>query len=210
MAFPTLDFEIELLKTHSTIISLDEVGRGAIAGPVTVAASVFDSSCATEFPKGLRDSKLVPESKRDSLALATNEWLLVETGSVEAHEIDEIGISAALRKAAIIAIEKLAPKTSFLVLLDGTHNWLGDQYQVLTKTKADRDCASVSAASIVAKVWRDGEMRALAESYPEFGLESNKGYASEGHISALREHGPSPVHRKSWLTKILGEQQTLF
>lgn len=210
VTFPNLDFELELLRTAETIVSLDEVGRGAIAGPVVVGASVFNRSSSLVFPDKLRDSKLVAESKRDHLAELTMQWLKVEVGIIDADTIDEIGITAALKAAALQAIAKLELADKFLILLDGSHNWIGADFDVKTKTKADRDCASVSASSIVAKVWRDNRMRELAQQFPGYGLESNKGYASEGHIIALREFGPSPIHRKSWLTRILSEQQTLF
>lgn len=210
MVSPNLDFELELLQRCETVVSLDEVGRGAIAGPVVVGASVFNRMSSLEFPDRLRDSKLVAESKRDDLALKTMQWLRVEVGVVDSDIIDETGISASLKAAALQAIEKLQLDTKFLVLLDGSHNWLGTDLEVITKTKADRDCASVSASSIVAKVWRDNQMRELAQQYPGYGIESNKGYASEGHINALQELGASAIHRKSWLTRILGEQQMLF
>lgn len=210
VTFPNLDFELELLRTAETIVSLDEVGRGAIAGPVVVGASVFNRSSPLTFPEKLRDSKLVAESKRDDLAVLTVKWLRVEVGIIDAETIDEKGISFALQAAALQAIAKLELASEFVILLDGSHNWIGADFEVITRTKADRDCASVSASSIVAKVWRDNRMRELAQQFPGYGLDSNKGYASEGHIIALREFGPSPIHRKSWLTRILSEQQTLF
>lgn len=210
VTYPNLDFELELLRTAETIVSLDEVGRGAIAGPVVVGASVFNRSSPLTFPEKLRDSKLVAESKRDDLAVLTVKWLRVKVGIIDAETIDEKGISFALQAAALQAIAKLELANEFVILLDGSHNWIGADFEVITRTKADRDCASVSASSIVAKVWRDNRMRELAQQFPGYGLDSNKGYASEGHIIALREFGPSPIHRKSWLTRILSEQQTLF
>jgi ribonuclease HII len=131
------------------------------------------------------------------------------------EEIETKGIVEALSLAGFRALEQLVrdpalreaiAKDGVMMILDGSHNWLGSKalgMPVTVKTKADRDCVSVACASVLAKVTRDKLMLDIHEQYPSFGLASNKGYASESHIAALREHGPSPVHRLSWLTKIL-------
>lgn len=208
MTFPTLDTELQLVRTTGALICLDEVGRGAIAGPVVVAATVFETNSSTEIPKGLKDSKLIAEGKRASIAELAANWLQSSVGKVEAQEIDEIGISEALKKAALEAISQL--DTSAPILLDGKHNWLGMDDLVTTKIKADQTCAAVSAASIIAKHYRDEIMRELDVKHPEYEWKSNKGYASETHMQAIRELGSTEIHRKTWLTRIINSEQTLF
>jgi ribonuclease HII len=127
-----------------------------------------------------------------------------------AEEIDKIGITKALALAAERAIEKLSfEPTGARILLDGSHNWLGNRsygVPVAVRPKADRDCASVAAASVLAKVTRDRLMVELAEEFPGFGFEGHRGYASEAHIEAVRRLRPSVQHRVTWLDRILGIQ----
>lgn len=209
MTFPTVELERRLLQQGSSLIGLDEVGRGALAGPVAVGAFFFETANLSEIPQGLRDSKLISESRRESVADRVLNWGRAAVGLATAREIEELGITSALALAASRAIELLPPAN--LLLLDGSHNWLGDQHgPVLVQTKADRDCASVSAASVVAKVERDKLMVEMSSQYPEYGFEKNKGYSSPQHIQTLRELGPSEEHRKSWLGKILAGDSTLF
>lgn len=208
MTFPTLELEFELLREHGSIIAIDEVGRGALAGPVAVGAFHF-SAAQSEIPEGLKDSKLVPEAKRPELASRVTQWGSSAVGMAAAEEIESLGITQALALAAKRAAAALPPAA--IILLDGSHNWLGGQLgPVLVRTKADRDCASVAAASVVAKVERDQLMIELANEIAHYGFERNKGYSSPTHIAALREHGPSREHRTSWLGKILGSEQSLF
>lgn len=207
--FPTLDLERQLLQSRTSIIGIDEVGRGALAGPVAVGAFFFHAENLTEIPEGLRDSKLISEPKRPLVAERVQAWGKFAVGMSSAAEIEEIGITAALAKAAARAIE-LLPDTD-LILLDGSQNWLGGDFgPVQVQTKADRDCASVAAASVVAKVQRDALMTELANEIPNYDFERNKGYSSPSHIQALRYHGPSGEHRKSWLGRILAAEQSLF
>ena len=208
MTFPNLETELELLAEFGSVVCVDEVGRGAVAGPVVVGATVFTKSSSVEFPKGLKDSKLIAEAKREAMALASAEWLEHTVGEVSAEEIDQIGISEALKKAGLEAIAKL-PDQPRVVLLDGKHNWLGDD-GVITQVKADQRCAAVSAASVIAKHYRDEIMRTLSTEYPQYAWESNKGYASEGHVRAIQEYGHTEFHRKTWLTRIINSEQTLF
>lgn len=208
MTFPNLETELELLAEFGSVVCVDEVGRGAVAGPVVVGATVFTKSSSVEFPKGLKDSKLIAEAKREAMALASAEWLEHAVGEVSAEEIDRIGISEALKKAGLEAIAKL-PDQPRVVLLDGKHNWLGDD-GVITQVKADQRCAAVSAASVIAKHYRDEIMRKLSTEYPQYAWESNKGYASEGHVRAIQDYGHTEFHRKTWLTRIINSEQTLF
>ena len=117
---------------------------------------------------------------------------------------------AALKTAVVQTLEEIKYSNP-VILLDGSHNFLADLgIEVVMKTKADRDCGSVAAAAISAKVARDSLMVELAKIYPGYGFEENKGYASQKHIEAIQSIGPSPEHRKSWLTKILADDLLLF
>lgn len=200
------------------LIGIDEVGRGAIAGPVAVGAFVVDVSQLTEsaIPAKLRDSKLMTEKARNEVFLELESRAPgYAVGYADAKAIDEWGIVWALANAAVDALKQLSEldeiKTAIAenqvsILLDGTHNWLESvvsRIPISVRPKADRDCFSVSAAAVLAKVSRDRLMVELAESYPQFGLDGHKGYASAAHIAAIREHGPSEIHRVSWLKRIL-------
>jgi ribonuclease HII len=203
VTFPTLDLEIELLKTHSAVIGIDEVGRGSLAGPIAVAAFVLTEDQIPNQPKSLQDSKLIRESKRSDVANLARAWGDYAVSLVEAEFIDQHGIIAALKRAGLDCLSRL-DTTNSAIVLDGNQNWL-ELTDVRVRTKADRDCASVSAASILAKVERDALMVEMAKKYPDYGFESNKGYSSDFHIQALRTIGPSDIHRKTWLSNILSE-----
>lgn len=204
MTFPTLDFEEELLADYPAVIAIDEVGRGSLAGPVAVGAFLMTSEQLAQVPQGLQDSKLIRESKRPELAQRVMTWGRSTVAFVSANEIDQHGIISCLKTAGLNCLEQLAVPEA-IILLDGNQNWL-EQSKVLTRVKADRDCAAVSAASIIAKVRRDSLMIELHEKYPLYDFASNKGYSSPGHIQALRTHGPSEIHRKTWLSKILSDE----
>ena len=205
-AEPTLDVEQELFAAGSTlIIGIDEVGRGAMAGPVMVGVCALGPG-VTEFPAGLRDSKLVSEKKRVSLFPEVQQWAPTAVGEASAAEIDELGITACLglaaRRALILLHEAGVAVGEATILLDGSHDWLNpalaSKLPVVTLVKADQDCAVVSAASIVAKVTRDRLMNRLAIRYPAYGFESHAGYATKAHLSAIETHGPCPYHRFSF------------
>lgn len=204
MTFPTLDFEAELLADYPAVIAIDEVGRGSLAGPVAVGAFLMTREQLAKVPQGLQDSKLIRESKRPELAQRVMTWGRSTVAFVNANEIDQHGIISCLKIAGLNCLEQLAVPEA-IILLDGNQNWL-EQSKVLTRVKADRDCAAVSAASIIAKVRRDSLMIELHEKYPLYDFASNKGYSSPGHIQALRTHGPSEIHRKTWLSKILSDE----
>ena len=210
MSYPSLDLERELLKTHRLVIGIDEVGRGALAGPVAVGAFGLNGEGLDSMPADLRDSKLVTEKRRAPLALEVAKWGQPSVGYAEVEVIETKGINFALQKAALSALENF-DLTEAIVLLDGSHNWLGDiGIEVRVIVKADRDCGSVSGGAISAKVERDSLMTKLAQGFPAYGWEGNKGYSSSSHITALRQIGPSPHHRLSWLTKILADDSSLF
>ncbi len=218
---PTTDLERSLIERGSRfVIGIDEVGRGAVAGPVAVGAALFDSATGSleGFPSELRDSKLLSEKQREALLEPTAQWVAGHAvGFSSAKEIDDEGIITALARAASRALSELLSSTSLrteiardgaTVLLDGNHDWLKQHaggLQVVVREKADRDCAIVAAASVLAKVQRDWLMVELANEHPGYELEGHKGYASAKHIDAIRRLGPSPIHRVSWLTKILAD-----
>ena len=209
--FPTSDLERQIFAAGvKQLIGIDEVGRGAIAGPVAVGVSLIEpGTLDTPWPEHLRDSKLMTEKQREAnfepVAAWVSQWAV---GMSSAEEIDKIGISKALALAAERAIEQLTIDASNArMLLDGSHNWLGNRsygVPVAVRPKADRDCVSVAAASVLAKVTRDRLMQQLAVEVPGYGLEGHKGYASEAHMAAVRALGPSRLHRVTWLGKILG------
>lgn len=207
MTFPTLDVEREILGGAGLIIGIDEVGRGAIAGPVAVGAFavLVDESC--ECPPGLRDSKLLTERRRIAVHEALQAWGVARAvGLASPSEIDEHGIIPALTAAALRALWALAESgvdiRAATVLLDGKHDWLSGSAsvgRVVARVKADRDCASVAAASVIAKVHRDELMLRLASEHPHYGWDGNKGYGSAAHLAAIAAAGPSDHHRRTWL-----------
>lgn len=210
MTSPSLELERKLLERYDRVICLDEVGRGSLAGPVAVGAAVISAATASAIPKGLRDSKQIIESKRDDIAELSKAWVQNNVGFASSDFIESDGISRALAKAAVAAFEPLLSGKT-IILLDGSQNWLkGIDIEVVMQVKADRDCAGVSAAALIAKVSRDQLMREYHIEYPLYGWASNKGYASESHIQAIQSLGATRHHRHSWLTKILAEGQALF
>ncbi|WP_062465599.1 ribonuclease HII [Demequina maris] len=192
------------------VAGIDEVGRGALAGPVSVGVAVV-TRCEA-WPDGLTDSKLLSAARREALVEPLGSFGVGRAvGHATAAEIDEVGIVAALRVAARRALDAI-PVAVDAVLLDGTHDWLtpppadlfsdhADEWDAPPVTmivKGDRACASIAAASVLAKVERDALMAVAHEEHPEYGWDSNKGYGAASHLEALREHGPSPLHRVSW------------
>ncbi|KJL18598.1 Ribonuclease HII [Microbacterium oxydans] len=214
---PKLTLERRLLGECELIISLDEVGRGALAGPVAVGAAVMDAAGARRrVPEGLRDSKLVTEKRRPDVAARAAAWVQASAvGWASAAEVDEVGIMRALGLAASRAVLAVAAQGAVLdgalILLDGNHDYVSKVHptplNVRPVVKADRDCASVSAASVIAKVARDGYMAELHEAHPAYQWNRNKGYASLEHRDAIRTVGLSPHHRASWT---IADAPTLF
>lgn len=201
---PTLDVELGLGRL---VIGIDEVGRGAIAGPVAVGAVAIDPAAVSPLA-GVRDSKLLTEARREAIHDALMAWGSARAvGLASAREVDELGIIAALglagRRALDALLERGVDALASTVLLDGIHDWLSPALprapRVVTVAKADRDCASVASASVIAKVHRDRLMVTADGDHPVYGWRSNKGYGSTAHYEAIREHGASPLHRVSWL-----------
>jgi ribonuclease HII len=201
MAYPPPTHSVERSMRATlgvrTVAGIDEVGRGAWAGPVTVCAAVTG---LRRPPDGLTDSKLITPKRRTRLAALLTGWVTCYAlGQSSSEEIDELGMTAALRLAALRALEGL-PEPPEAVILDGKHNYLGaaGPWQVRTVIKGDQSCVSVAAASVIAKVQRDGEMAELGTQYAPFAFGDNAGYPSPVHRSALEELGPTPLHRMSW------------
>lgn len=214
---PRLTVERRLLREHALVIACDEVGRGALAGPVAVGAVAMDAGGARRrIPEGLRDSKLVAEHHRPAVAARAAAWAGASAvGWASSAEIDEVGIIRALGLAAIRAIDDLrafgvVPEDA-IVILDGNHDYItpagGNGLRVQPIIKADRDCASAAAASVLAKVARDDLMVGLHDDQPVYQWMRNKGYASAEHRAAIRAHGLSTHHRASWA---IADAPTLF
>lgn len=208
VAEPRLTLERRLLREHPIVIACDEVGRGALAGPVAVGAAVIDASGARRrIPRGLRDSKLVPEPRRADVAARAASWVAASAvGWASSSEIDEIGIMRALGLATIRALADLRAHgvvaEDAIVLLDGNYDYItpagGAGLRVRPVIKADRDCATAAAASVIAKVARDALMTDLHDDLPAYNWARNKGYSSPDHREAIRAHGISRHHRASW------------
>jgi ribonuclease HII len=217
--YPTLLTESKLFERGNRfVIGIDEVGRGAIAGPVAVGLSLIDklNPALNAWPEKLQDSKLMTPKSRSEITEPLEQWVEgFAVGYSSNEEIDELGISEALRSAASRPLtELLAPGSmrsklaseGAVILLDGSQNWLGKQaagLEVDLQVKADTACVSVASAAVLAKVKRDALMEQHDSSYPEYGFAGHKGYASAAHIQALKTHGPCAIHRLTWLTRIL-------
>ena len=177
------------------VAGVDEVGRGAWAGPVTVCAAITG---LRRPPEGLTDSKLITPLRRTRLAAVLTGWVSsYALGHASNDEIDELGMTAALRLAAVRALDAL-PEKPDAVILDGKHNYLGGPWQVRTVIKGDQSCVAVAAASVIAKVHRDAAMAELGAEYGPFAFADNAGYPSPVHRAALEEFGPTAHHRLSW------------
>lgn len=211
MNVPHLEVEHALVAAGARyVIGVDEVGRGAIAGPVWVSAGVWSPDCGP-IPEGLRDSKLIPERRRGDIAQRAEQWLLASaSGHTEASAIDSGGIMAALSSAGASAVAQawrsVGEPRATVVLLDGNQDWLSAHLppglSVVTCTKADLTAAAVSAASVIAKVSRDQVMIEADERFPGYGFAGHKGYGSAVHREAITRLGPCPLHRVTWISSL--------
>lgn len=184
-----------------SIAGVDEVGRGSLFGPVVAAAVILPSEWLARRPpawvSGVVDSKLLLPARRSELAASLlREAAAVGLGLASAREIDDLNILRATHLAMVRALENLAQPPDF-VLVDGFPIKDVD-YRQMGIPRGDRTCRSIAAASIVAKVFRDGLMRVFDGLYEGYGLARNKGYGTEDHIRSLRERGPSGLHRTSF------------
>ena len=218
---PTLEWERELAaQGYQVVAGCDEVGRGSLAGPVSVGVVVIHSATASELP-GVKDSKLLGGPVRQALVPAIREWAPASAvGHASAAEIDAVGLVAALRLAGSRALLQAAAVLSpDFVILDGNQDWLSEPgpdlfaaasapagpfggspapWRIRTRIKADLTCLSVAAASVLAKVERDAIMTGLAAECPSFGWDANMGYGTAAHRAAIARLGPTDHHRKSW------------
>jgi ribonuclease HII len=199
----TLRVERALLReapVGAVLAAIDEVGRGALAGPVAVGIVVIDGGIDSA-PRGVRDSKECDAVTRERLAPQVRAWARRSAvGMASAGEIDTLGIIGALALAAARGVNATGVLPD-IVLLDGKHDWISriaPRSRVVTRIKGDASCAAVAAASIIAKVSRDDHMVRLAGNFPDYAWESNKGYAAPEHVAALQRLGPTPWHRRSW------------
>ena len=182
----------------SLICGVDEAGRGPLAGPVYAAAVILPRDAVID---GLNDSKKLTEKKREELFdVITERALSCGIASATVEEIEELNILNATFLAMNRAIAKLDPAPE-LALIDGNRS-IGIAMPSRCIVKGDSRCADIAAASILAKVSRDRYMLTLAEKYPQYHFEQHKGYGTKLHYEALREYGPSPEHRPSFLRKM--------
>lgn len=196
---PTLRLERRCWRAGDRIVcGVDEVGRGAWAGPVTVAAVVPSPRPL----RGVRDSKELTRDQREALFPRVLDWAVaVGVGHAGPEECDELGMTAALRLAGRRALAGLARQGAEpdRVVLDGRHDYLGLGDRVITRVKADASSTAVAAASVVAKVTRDRLMVEEAVHFPPYDFESNVGYPAPRHQAALAGYGPTSIHRRSWV-----------
>jgi ribonuclease HII len=176
----------------SIIAGIDEAGRGPLAGPVVAAAVVLGSARID----GLRDSKKVPEAEREKLFSLIMSTSRVGVGTVGADVIDSINILNATKRAMLEAVTCLVVVPE-LLLVDAL-TIPGISVQQMPFIKGDAKSACIAAASIIAKVTRDRIMIAYHAEYPHYGFNHHKGYATKEHMDKLREHGPCPIHRRSF------------
>ena len=176
------------------VAGVDEVGRGAWAGPLTVAAAVIPRE--RRIYK-VRDSKMLKESERELLYDRIIDWVEAwGVGHASEVECDELGMSAAQKLAARRALEATDVELDH-VLIDGNWDFVGGSNTKIVK--GDAKCLSIAAASVIAKVTRDRLMRSMAEQYPGYFFQDNKGYPCPVHKAAIKGYGPSAIHRRSWV-----------
>ena len=193
---PDFSYEKELISSgYKYVCGCDEAGRGPLCGPVVAAAVILPIDI--EIP-GLNDSKKLTEKRREALfELIKESAIAYAIAEASPGEIDEINILNASMLAMKRAVESLEVKADF-ALIDGN---CSRGFDIPTKTvvKGDSISASIAAASILAKVTRDRGCIELDRIYPEYGIAQHKGYPTKVHMDAVKEHGPSPIHRKTFL-----------
>ena len=180
------------------ICGVDEAGRGPLCGPVCAAAVILPEDFR---PDGLDDSKKLTEKKREALfPIICENAVAYGIAFADEKEIDELNILQATYLAMNRAIEQLSPCPE-LCLIDGNRKE-GIRFPARTVVGGDAKCACIAAASVLAKVSRDRFMLEMDAKYPQYGFAAHKGYGTKAHYAALREYGPSPIHRMSFLKKM--------
>jgi ribonuclease HII len=188
-----------------TIVGIDEVGKGSWAGPLVIGIAMLSRETVfTDEPAvalgGVRDSKQLSELQReeifDQVAARCVRWSI---GAASALECDQLGMVEAQRLATARGFAALSVPSVDVAIVDGRWDFVSPHaHKVLVEVKADADCVSVAAASVLAKVSRDRMMRSLAGDYPQWHFDTNKGYPCPKHRAALQGYGPSAIHRTSW------------
>lgn len=197
------DFVLEE-KFGNVIVGIDEAGRGPWAGPVVAGAAIFKNRNANpKLVAMLDDSKKLSAKKREKIydmlfEEAKKGNVLLGIGEASVEEIDNLNILQATFLAMSRAFEKIGINAPDMVLVDGNQTPSTIKCPCKTVVKGDAKCCSISAASILAKVYRDRLMQKLAEKYPYYGFEKNAGYGTKLHIDGLKKYGVSPVHRRSY------------
>ena len=200
---PSFDIEDKIYAMgYTSVCGCDEAGRGPLCGPVVAAAVILPRDIEIE---GLNDSKKLTEKKREALfPIIIEKAIAYGIAEASPEEIDEINILNASMLAMRRAVEKLSVKADF-ALIDGNCS-RGFEIPTETVVKGDSKSASIAAASILAKVTRDRSCIELDKQYPQYNIAKHKGYPTKEHMDAVRQYGPSPIHRRSFL-KFLNEDE---
>ena len=182
------------------ICGIDEAGRGPLAGPVVVACAIMPRNSMIE---GVNDSKKISEKKREELfEKITEEAISYGIGIIDQKEIDRINILNATKEGLTMAVKELSIRPD-LIIVDALKGIDTDGIPYESMIKGDAKCYSIAAASIIAKVTRDRIMRQWDEIYPQYGFIKHKGYGTAAHIAAIKEYGPCPLHRNSFIKKFI-------
>lgn len=199
------------MKAPMYTIGIDEVGRGPIAGPLVVCACAIRHGVDVLplFPKGqLRDSKKLSEKARTAIVygvqpLVGTHDVVFGIGEISAEKIDEIGLTASIKEAIEKALQKVhaqGVREDSFIFLDGSLH-VDPRYQQVTIIKGDEKIPEIALASIIAKVYRDTFMKKISDAYPLYQFESHVGYGTKAHYEAIKEHGLTLLHRRSFLKK---------
>ena len=204
-----VSLKMMMRKREKIIVGIDEAGRGPLAGPMVIAAVAVlgsrsgspTSKGRSDFLKGIRDSKKLTRLGRERWYRMLKKKAICQYVSVSARSIDRDGISRAAREAIAKLLKKFSARAD-LVLLDGSL-YAPPEYKQKTIIKGDEKIPLVAAASIIAKVTRDRKMRTLHIKYPRYNFAQHKGYGTRAHFAAIRKHGLSEIHRKTFCTRIV-------
>ena len=192
----TFELENSFADDTQLIAGIDEVGRGALAGPVVVGIVIFQKRNFSWVDQ-INDSKLLSKPIREKLSMLIRENTIWSIGSVSNHVIDQIGIESSISFAAQLAVEQLENQPSIL-LIDGNIKLPNVKIKYKNIIKGDQKSVSIAAASIIAKVHRDACLLQLDNIFPLYGFASNAGYGTKKHIHALKSIGPATIHRNSF------------
>lgn len=197
MILPTLDIESSLWqKGYKYIVGIDEVGRGSWAGPLVAAGVILPANFV--IPQGLADSKIVKPQMRKKLSnFIIKNAIATYIAQIPPKTINKVGIGIATQEAFRQIGRKISPKADFC-LIDAFHIKYFNRKKQMAVKKGDQICASISAASIVAKVYRDTLMKKLHKTYPLYGFAKHKGYGTKLHQEAIKKYGFCKIHRTSY------------